>query len=79
MFASDDDQQIDYRCPSIAFVNLALLLRCVKSVHIRSYSRPYSVRMWENMDQNTSEYGHFLHSILFNELRQANNETVKLT
>ena len=23
---------------------------------------PYSVRTWENMDQNNSEYGHFLPS-----------------
>ena len=51
---------------------------CVKSVRIRSYSGPYfpafelntniqskyeySVRMWENTDQNNSEYGHFLRS-----------------
>ena len=47
---------------------------CIKSVHIRSYSGPhfpafglkvlsifpYSVQMWENTDQNNSEYGHFL-------------------
>ena len=36
--------------------------------HIRTeygeilYISPYSVRMRENMDQNNSEYGHFLHS-----------------
>ena len=24
---------------------------------------PYSVRMWENTDQNNSEYGHFLRSV----------------
>ena len=29
---------------------------------IRSIS-PYSVRMWENADQNNSEYGHFLRSV----------------
>ena len=23
----------------------------------------YSVRMWENVDQNNSEYGHFLRSV----------------
>ena len=23
---------------------------------------PYSVRMWENVDQNNSDYGHFLRS-----------------
>ena len=48
---------------------------CVKSVGIQSYSgphfplfgricirsiSPYSVRMWENTDQNNSKYGHFL-------------------
>ena len=32
---------------------------CVKSFRIRSFSGPYSVRMWENMDQKHSEYGHF--------------------
>ena len=36
---------------------------CVKSVRIRSYSGPYSVRMQENTDQNNSEYGHFSHSV----------------
>ena len=25
---------------------------------------PYSVRMWENTDQNNSEYRHFLRSLL---------------
>ena len=35
---------------------------CVKSVRIRSYSGPYSVRMRKNTDQNNSEYGHFLRS-----------------
>ena len=25
---------------------------------------PYSVRIWENKDQNNSEYGHFLRSEL---------------
>ena len=33
---------------------------CMKSVLIRSYSGPYSARMRQNMDQNNSEYGHFL-------------------
>ena len=41
----------------------------MKSVRIRSYSgqlrvSPYSVRMRENVDQNNSDYGHFLHSAL---------------
>ena len=48
---------------------------CVKVVRIRSYSgpyfpriglntdiSPYSVRMWENTDQNNSEYAYFLRS-----------------
>ena len=34
----------------------------VKSVHIRSYSGPYSFQMWENAEQNNSEYGHFSRS-----------------
>ena len=38
---------------------------CVKSVHIRSYSSPYSVWIRENTDQNSSEYGHFLRSVSF--------------
>ena len=50
-------------------------MHCAKSVHIQSYSGlsfpacglnteryPYSVRLWENTDQNNSEYGHFLRS-----------------
>ena len=24
---------------------------------------PYSIQMWENADQNSSEYGHFLRSV----------------
>ena len=32
---------------------------CTKSVHIRSYSGPYSVRMRENTDHNNTEYEHF--------------------
>ena len=32
---------------------------CVKSVHIWSYSGQYSVQMWENTDQNNSEYRNF--------------------
>ena len=35
------------------------------SVQVWSFSRifPYSILMWENMDQNNSEYGHFLCSV----------------
>ena len=51
-------------------------IHCVKSVRIRRYSDPhfptfglnserYSVQMWENTDQNNSEYGHFLRSDSF--------------
>ena len=36
---------------------------CVKSVGIRSYCGPYSVRMQEYTDQNNSEYGHFSRSV----------------
>ena len=36
--------------------------QCVKSVRIRSFSGPYSVRMRENKDQENSEYGHFSRS-----------------
>ena len=32
----------------------------VKSVHVIS---PYSVQMWENMDQNNSEYEHLSHNV----------------
>ena len=32
----------------------------VQSVCIRNYSGSYSVRMWENTNQNNSEYRHFL-------------------
>ena len=51
------------------------MAHCVKSVRIRNYSGPHflkfglnterysvSLRMWENVDQNNSEYGHFLRS-----------------
>ena len=39
-------------------LQFSLVIHCVKSVRIRSYS----VRMQENTDQNNSEYGHFLRS-----------------
>ena len=38
---------------------------------IRSISR-YSVQMWENADQNNSEYGHFLRSV--NDLSVTSND-----
>ena len=34
-----------------------LLIHCVKSVRIQSYSGPNSVQMRENANQNNSEYG----------------------
>ena len=37
------------------FCVLNLVHNRVKSVGIRSFSGPYSVRMWENADQNNSE------------------------
>ena len=30
-----------------------------KSVRIQGFFCPYSLQMWENMDQKNSEYGHF--------------------
>ena len=33
---------------------------------------PYSVQMWENADQNNSEYGHFLRSV--NDLSVTSND-----
>ena len=42
--------------------SILLKMHCVKSVRIRSYSRPCLVRMLKNTDQNNSEYGHFLRS-----------------
>ena len=35
---------------------------CGKSVRIRSYSGPYSVRTWENTEQNNSKYEQFSRS-----------------
>ena len=35
---------------------------CVKSVPIRSFSGPFSVRVRQNTDQKNSEYGQFLRS-----------------
>ena len=39
------------------------VLHHVKSVRIRSYSGPYSVRMKKNTGQNNSEYGHFARNV----------------
>ena len=40
----------------------------VKSVHIWSFSGPYSVRMRENTDQKNSEYGHFSYSAILGKM-----------
>ena len=49
-------------------IDIANAWHCVKSVRNRSYSgpsiSPYSIRMRENTDQNNSEYGHFLRSMI---------------
>ena len=39
------------------------VLHHVKSVRIRSYSGPYSVRMKKNTGQNNSDYGHFARNV----------------
>ena len=41
---------------------LRIPIHCGKSVRIRSYSGPYFPAFGLNMDQNNSEYGHFLRS-----------------
>ena len=65
------------------------VIHCIKSVRIRSYSgpyfpafglnsdirsiSPYSGRMWENTDQNNSEYGHFSRSNSFIDITKSLN------
>ena len=44
------------------------ITHCVKNVRIGSFSRPYSVPMWQNADQNNSEYGHFSRSDVSDEM-----------
>ena len=44
------------------YLSFYVVLHCLKCVHIRSYSGPYSVQVRENTDQNNSEYGHFSRS-----------------
>ena len=41
----------------VVFISFSFVLHYVKSIF------PYSVRMWENVDQNNSEYEHFLGSV----------------
>ena len=45
-----------------SLIRVRNLKHCVKSVRIRSYSGPYSVRMREIVDQKNSEYRHFSRS-----------------
>ena len=33
-----------------------------KCPYLQLFWSVFSIRMWENTDQNNSEYGHFLHS-----------------
>ena len=37
---------------------------------------PYCVRMWQNADQNSSEYGHFLRSASKNQEYWRANQTI---
>ena len=43
---------------------LVIVAHCLNSVHIRSFSGPFSVQMRENMDQKISEYKHFSRSVI---------------
>ena len=44
---------------------LALREICPYLVRVRvRFSGPHSVRMWENMDQKNSEYGHISRSVM---------------
>ena len=45
------------------FVKLSNYYHCLKSVPIRNYSGPYSVRIRGNTDQNNSEFRHFSPSV----------------
>ena len=67
VFSSIEIFWIAYRC---IVVNLRqrnnifkINFNCVKSFCIRSFSGPYSVRMWESTGQKNSKYGHFSHSV----------------
>ena len=52
------------QCSNCNVLVKSINLYFVKSVRIRSYSGLYSVRMRENTDQNNSEHGHFLRSVV---------------
>ena len=55
-----ENLKLSFKSKFAILKNKHLFDHCVKSVRIWNYSGPYSVRMWENTDQNNSEYGHFL-------------------
>ena len=39
---------------------------CIQTEYVeRLRITPYSVRMWENTDQNNSEYGQFLRRVIY--------------
>ena len=46
-------------------VFLAIHIHCVKSVRFWNYSGPYSVRLRENTDRNSTKYKHFPRSDIF--------------
>ena len=46
----------------IGCMYIQINLHCVKSVHIKSFSLPYSVRIREKTDKKNSEYRHFSRS-----------------
>ena len=43
---------------------LVIVAHCLNSVHIRSFSGPFSVQMRKNTDQKISEYEHFSRSVI---------------
>ena len=51
------------KCPYLELFWSAFSLIRTEYGEILSIS-PYSVSMWENADQNNSEYGHLLHSVI---------------
>ena len=57
-----DRQKLDRQMKFLSMEANLRIKHCAKSVRIRSYFGPYSVRMRGNTDQNNSEYGHFLRS-----------------
>ena len=46
----------------LMFNSFLIYTHCVKSVRIRSFSGPYSIRMREKTDKKNSKYGHFSRS-----------------